>query len=109
MYIKEIIEPQIAREKRHLFMYGYSNNKREQLLKDIEKKYPFKFNENISSVVYIDEIGLPNIEQKAENLDSVKIKRIAISFLEFNIIQNIVNKINQADNKNVDGLINLIY
>ena len=108
MYIKEIIESQIANENRHLFMYGYNSNKREQLLKGISEKYPFNFNDNKSCIVYIDEIGLPNITTNAKNLDPVKIKRIAISFLEFSIIQNIANRINNTDIKDDDRLSELI-
>ena len=109
MYSKEIIETEIAKGNRHMFLYGKNNVEREKFLKGVSNKYPFKFNKNDSSVIYIDEIGLPNIDhQIAVILSKTKIKRIAISYLEFSIVQNIINKINQSDIKDNARLNDLI-
>ena len=93
MYIEAMIESEIATNNRHMFLYGRNTPHREELLKTIAGKYPFVLGSDTSSVIYIDDIGLPKIEGKNENVDKNKINMIAMQYLEFTIIEAILNKI----------------
>ena len=93
MYLKAMVEPEIATTNRHMFLYGKNTPQREKTLKTIADKYPFIIGKDIPCVVYIDDIGLPAIKKSTSNLDKDKINSIAMYYLEFAIIEAILNKI----------------
>ena len=104
MYIKSMIEPEIATVSRHMFLYGNNTFKRERLLKGIAEKYPFVFGADKPSVVYVDDIGLPDIKNSAKGLDNDKVNSVASYYLEFSILEAILKKINQAKNKPTESI-----
>ena len=114
MLSKEVMESEIAEINMHMFMYGKNTKQREQFLKEIAEKHPFKFegqedkmskyNKKELPVVYIDEIGLPNVQAKSDGLDRIRITRIGMSYLEFTIEQAVLQKINQANPKNQEAV-----
>ena len=108
MYIKNLIEPEIAKTSRHMFLYGNNSFKRERLLKGIADKYPFIFGGEESSVVYVDDIGLPDIKETAKGLDRDRINSIAVYYLDFAITDAILKKINASNNKNSENMKPLI-
>ena len=114
MLSKEVLESEIAQRNMHMFMYGKNNKEREQFLKEIASKHPFKFEGQNDSmckynveelpVVYIDKIGIPEVQTRSSNLDKMRITRIVMSYLEFTIEQAVLQKINQANLKNKEAV-----
>lgn len=45
------------------------------------------------TAIYIDEIGLPKVESKSNNLDEIRINRVGMTYLEFSIAYNIMKRI----------------
>ena len=93
MFIESMIESEIATTNRHMFLYGRNTPQREKTLKTIADKYPFVIGRDEPCVIYIDNIGLPTIKEKAENIDENKISRISMYYLEFTIMGAILNKV----------------
>lgn len=62
----------IMKEERHQFIYGYNGIEREQLLKDITKKYAVQLDNSNPIGIYLDSIGLPIIDKVNCNLTSIE-------------------------------------
>ena len=97
---KKLAEYEIAERNSHYFVYGRNTSSREEFLKGIAEKHPFKFDSDEKCVVYIDDLGLPNVQRKAENLESGIILRDAGEYLSFTIVQEILKIVNKAISKN---------
>lgn len=88
------VNSQIIEYSRHQFLYGKNNNERRIFLTEAVQNYPIKFNEDMPTAIYIDEIGLPKVESKSSNtLDEIRINRLAMTYLEFSIAYNIMKRI----------------
>lgn len=53
------VNSEIIEYSRHQFLYGENNNERRTLLTEAVQNYPIKFNEDMPTAIYIDEIGVP--------------------------------------------------
>lgn len=90
------IQSKIIEDSRHQFLYGENNNERQISLRKAVENYPIKFNEDMPTAIYIDEIGLPKVEFQINNLDEIRINRLGMNYLEFTIAYNIINRIMQG-------------
>lgn len=80
------VNSQIIEYSRHQVLYGKNNNERRTFLTEAVKSHPIKFNEDMPTAIYIDEIGLPKVESKSNNLDEIRINRVGMTYLEFSIV-----------------------
>lgn len=87
------VKSEIIEYSRHQFLYGKNNNERRTLLTEAVQNYPIKFNEDMPTAIYIDQIGLPKVESKSNNLDEIRINRVGMTYLEFSIAYNIMKRI----------------
>ena len=105
---KSLAEYEIAERNSHYFVYGKNTVEREKFLKEIVEKHPFKFDSDERCVIYIDDLGLPNVPKKAENLESWAILRDAREYLEFTIAQQILKRVNEATPRNEEKIKELL-
>ena len=97
------VDTEIIENSRHLFLYGKNNDERHKIFKQAVINHPFKFKEDTPTAIYIDEIGLPNIDTKAKDLDLIRIKRLGMTYLEFCIVHNIIDSIQNTNQENEES------
>ena len=105
---KKIMESEIAERNAHYFIYGRNTKERESFLKKIAEKHPFKFDIDEKCVVYIDDLGLPNVPKKEKDLKSFIIVRDAKNYVEFTVVHAILKKINEVTPRNEETIKKLI-
>ena len=106
-------------EQRHMFIYGYENEARTNLLKDIEKAYPVIADSDKPIALYFDNLGLPvksTLSPKdaiisRDYLHSVIAERLIEKTLEskqecISKMVTALNKVTYMDYKNVYELLN---
>ena len=112
MYIESIIEPEIAKNEYNMFLYGKNTPQREERLKSIANNYPFIFREDKSCVIYIDEIGLPVVKNTASSSNDDVINIITSRYLDFCIVEAVLEKLLAAKSftkKDGQNLIDYFY
>ncbi len=112
MFIESLIEPEIATNEYNMFLYGRNTPQREERLKSIADKHPFKFREDEPCVIYLDEIGLPVVKNMASSLNDEVINTITSRFLDFCIVEAVLEKLLAAQNftkKDGQNLIDFFY
>ena len=112
MYIESIIESEIATNVYNMFLYGRNTPQREERLKSIADNYPFVFREDKPCVIYLDEIGLPVVTNKASSIKDEVIYKITSRFLDFCIVEAVLEKLLIAKNfteKDGQNIIDYFY
>lgn len=80
---KEYLKKEIIDQSRHQFIYGYNDENRKSLIKELEIEYPIVKDETSQIAINPKNIFLPNIE--IEGFDKYKLSLIATEYLRFNI------------------------
>jgi len=80
---KEYLKKEIVGQNRHQFIYGYNDENRKCLIKELEIEYPIVKEKTSQIAINPKNIFLPNIEPEA--LDEYKLNMIATEYLRFNI------------------------
>lgn len=107
--MEEYLKRQIMDTSRHQIIYGYNTKGRHQFLKGLEESYPVKTSSNIPIAIYMEDYILSKPNKKQSDYETIS---AAGEFLEFTIIENIINKILSSglklDEKNQADFVNRI-
>lgn len=88
--MEEYLKRQIMDTSRHQIIYGYNTKERHQFLQELEESYPVKTSSNIPIAIYMEDYILSKPNKKQSDYETIS---AAGEFLEFTIIENIINKI----------------
>ena len=88
--MEEYLKRQIMDTSRHQIIYGYNTKERHQFLQELEESYPVKTSGNIPIAIYMEDYILSKTNKKPSDYETIS---AAGEFLEFTIIENIINKI----------------
>lgn len=91
----ENYKTKIMETNRHQIIYSYTESRKE-LFEQLVDEYKIKANENHPMAIYLDKIGLPNIEYK--DLNQAKLSTLAREFLYFSIAEKIMMNISSQIN-----------
>ena len=83
---------EIIGESRHQFIYGYNGISRKKFLENLAKEYPISINVDKPMAIYLEDIGLPNLEID-QRLDKIKLFSTSKEYLNCIIAQNILKNI----------------
>lgn len=107
--MEEYLKRQIMDTSRHQIIYGYNTKERHQFLQELEESYPVKTSSNIPIAIYMEDYILSKPNKKQSDYETIS---AAGEFLEFTIIENIINKILSSglklDEKNQADFVNRI-
>lgn len=78
-------------ESRHQILYGENNEARLNILKELESEYPIVMDRNAPMAIYLEDYGLPKIENAS--LDADRMSHISWGYLICSFLLNIANKI----------------
>lgn len=92
-HIIDYTKANIMEQSRHQFLYGQDGKLREEFLRELEKDYPIKTEENRPMAIYMNDFSLPIVECKNELYNRVLIESIARNYFEYSIIYNVICKI----------------
>jgi len=98
---KEYLKQNIIGQNRHLFIYGYNNEERLSLLKEIDNENPICMDIDKPMSVYLNDIGFPKVDTDSE-LDLSIIDILSSEYLSFIITYDILMK--SKDNLDLDLL-----
>lgn len=80
---RQILNDMIMGQNRHMFIYGYQNEDRSNLLKDMALESQKNFDGNTPIGVYISDMGLPNILDEQANVDMTVLKILARDYCSY--------------------------
>ena len=107
--MEEYLKRQIMDTSRHQIIYGYNTKERLRFLQELEESYPVKTSSNIPIAIYMEDYILSKPNKKQSDYETIS---AAGEFLEFTIIENIINKILlsglKLDEKNQADFVNRI-
>ena len=92
---REYLKKEIIGQSRHQFIYGYNDENRKSLIKELEIEYPIKVNENIPIILNLKNWALPNL-----------FNILSRDYLNIVIVSEIISKIKNVDFK-IESIINL--
>lgn len=103
---REYLKKEIIGQSRHQFIYGYNDENRKSLIKELEIEYPIKVNENIPIILNLKNWALPNLFNNNIELDENVINILSRDYLNIVIVSEIISKIKNGDFK-IESIINL--
>ena len=86
------LKNEIISQSRHLFIYGYHDEKREQLIKELEEENPIRIDSNKPMAVYVEDFALKKEDYDKTKVDRSHIQRISNEYLHFSIGHRIIQK-----------------
>lgn len=97
---RDYLKKMILNEDRHLFIYGYEEGKRSNLLKEIALGSQNNFDGKSPIGVYIYDKGLPEMKVKRE--DMIPLKTLARDYYSYLICDEILKAVLNTKKENLD-------
>ena len=92
-YEKEsFLKKEIIEQSRHIFVYGYLNEKRTQFAKELEEENPIQMDSENPFAIYLEDFALKKEDYDKKSLDQNKIQLISNEYLHFSIGHKLVQK-----------------
>ena len=109
---EDYLKREIMEQSRHLFIYGYNNEKRSNFLKELEKEYPLLIDSNKPVALYFDSLGFKRQDVDLSGKDKGLVNSLSREYMSFSIVTKMLERSmgNDEDilNSRLSKLINLL-
>lgn len=90
------VKSEIMDQSRHLFVYGYNNDSRKEIVDSLEKDYPVVFDSNKPMAVNIKDLGIPDYKINYDGVDYNKLILIGKEYFDFTVFDSIIKRTREA-------------
>lgn len=107
---EKYLKKEIMEQSRHQLIYGYCGDTRSQFLQELDEEYPLLEDSTTPIALYMDNFGLPKVENQRNQTDGYIVGAISREYLSMSIASKILEKTLEKQNKELEERLNrLLY